>query len=290
PPATEEFAIDVTAVNDPPTVALGGAGGEEVATFTEGGGAVPVCGDDALTVSDVDDFELESAGVWLGNSLDFWQEWLSVDVGDTGISASFDFMFLSLRLTGTASVLEYQTVLRSLTYDNNSQSPTPGARSLFLRVNDGEADSDVLTLTVTVAEKEAPLITGQRALSTPEEAAIALTLADLYVTDPDSIYPDEFMLTVLGGTNYTRNGATITPVVDFNGQLSVPVSVSDGTAESNVFDLTITVMPVPDAPVITGQDVLVTSEDTALTISLDDLHVTDPDSIYPDEFMLTVLG
>ena len=42
------------------------------------------------------------------------------------------------------------------------------------------------------------------------------------------------------------------------------------------------------APVITGQLPLVTFEETPLTITLQDLIVTDPDDVYPDDFTLTV--
>lgn len=43
-----------------------------------------------------------------------------------------------------------------------------------------------------------------------------------------------------------------------------------------------------DAPVITGQSALRTWETTALTITLGDLTVTDPDNTYPDDFTLSV--
>ena len=42
------------------------------------------------------------------------------------------------------------------------------------------------------------------------------------------------------------------------------------------------------APTITGQNPLAIAEDGALRITLDDLSVTDPDNVYPDDFTLTV--
>jgi hypothetical protein len=70
----------------------------------------------------------------------------------------------------------------------------------------------------------APVITGQSPLSTLEETGLTITLGDLVVSDPDSIYPDDFTLSVQTGTNYIVVGATITPALDFNGNLSVPVT------------------------------------------------------------------
>jgi hypothetical protein len=99
-----------------------------------------------------------------------------------------------------------------------------------------------------------PVITGQETLSTPEETPLLIELAHLHVTDDDSTYPDDFTLTVMTGDNYTLEGHTITPVLDFNGTLTVPVKVSDGTNDSNVYHLQVTVTPVNDPPEITDSD------------------------------------
>jgi hypothetical protein len=133
-----------------------------------------------------------------------------------------------------------------------------------------------------------PLITGQISINTPEETARAITLADLTVTDPDNVYPADFSLSVQNGANYSRSGNTITPVTDFNGSLTVPVTVNDGTDYSNVYNLSVGVTPLNDQPVITGQDPLSTPEVTSLNIVLNDLDVTDPDNTFPDDFTLSV--
>ena len=68
----------------------------------------------------------------------------------------------------------------------------------------------------------------------------------------------------------------------------MPVKVNDGLADSNVFNLTVTVTPVNDAPVITGQLPLSLNKNTTLTITLANLLVTDVDNTYPTGFSLTV--
>jgi hypothetical protein len=142
----------------------------------------------------------------------------------------------------------------------------------------------------------APSITGQAVLETPEETDIILTLADLTVTDLDSVYPDDFTLTVLDGADYTHIGsvdgktATITPNLDFEGPLTVGVTVNDGFVDSNVFNLLITVTPVNDVPVFAGVQPpgLTTPEDTTLTILVENLIIVDPDNIFPTDFTLTL--
>ena len=164
-----------------------------------------------------------------------------------------------------------------------------GTLTVPVMVNDGTADSNVFTLSVTVsASNDAPVITGQGALTTAEETALGITLADLTVSDPDNSYPADFTLAVQNGVNYTRVGNTLTPAADFNGTLTVPVTVNDGTADSDVFNLSVTVSASNDAPVITGQTALTTEEETALAITLADLTVSDPDNSYPADFTLAV--
>ena len=68
----------------------------------------------------------------------------------------------------------------------------------------------------------------------------------------------------------------------------MPVFVNDGTDNSNTFNLTVSVIPSSDIPLITGQLLLSTPEETALTIILDDLLVSDVDNVYPDDFTLIV--
>ncbi len=164
-----------------------------------------------------------------------------------------------------------------------------GALTVPVTVNDGSASSNTFNLSVSVtAVNDPPEITGQDPLSTPEETALAIGLNDLNVTDPDNAYPDDFTLTVGDGSNYSRVGNTITPDEDFNGSLTVPVTVNDGSVNSNSFNLSVDVTAVNDPPEITGQDPLSTPEETALAITLSDLSVTDPDNAYPGDFTLTV--
>lgn len=123
---------------------------------------------------------------------------------------------------------------------------------------------------------QAPTITGQAtALSTAEDTPLTVSLGDLTVSDPDDAYPAGFTLIVLAGTSYSVSGATVTPALDFNGTLSVPVRVNDGQADSNTFNLSVTVTPVADAPLNAVPGAQTAAEDTPLSIS--GLSVSDGD-------------
>ena len=58
-----------------------------------------------------------------------------------GITGSFNAATGTLTLTGTATVANYQTALRSVTYVNTSDNPSGLARTVTIITNDGAANS-----------------------------------------------------------------------------------------------------------------------------------------------------
>src|SRR3989442_1087698 len=165
-------------------------------------------------------------------------------------------------LSGAAPTLTYTPALN---YN--------GPDSFTYKVNDGTLDSNVGTVSITVtAVDDAPVATDQ-AVVTEEDTAKAITLG---VTDPDST---TFTYTIgtppaHGTLSGTAPTVTYTPAANYNGPDSFTYKANDGTLDSNVATVTITVTAVDDAPVATDQAV-VTEEDTAKAITL---GVTDPDS------------
>ena len=137
----------------------------------------------------------------------------------------------------------------NLTYTPSAN--VSGSDSFTFTVSDGTNTSAPATVGITItAVNDPPTITGQNAISTLEDTSRTIAFADLLVTDPDNAYPTGFTLTVGDGANYTRAGNTITPALNFNGTLTVPVGVNDGATDSNTFNLTVTVTPVNDPPTV----------------------------------------
>ncbi len=107
--------------------------------------------------------------------------------------------------------------------------------------------NDNATFTIT-AINDAPVITGQVPLSVNEETALTLVVENFTITDVDNP-TGPFTLTVQGGTNYVLSGPNrITPSLNYNGPLTVPVTVSDGNLSGSVFNTLVTVLPVNDYP------------------------------------------
>lgn len=120
------------------------------------------------------------------------------------------------------------------------------------RAFDGTGFSRDARVRVEVLEGDPipPEIIGQNSVELDEDSSRELKPGDLDVLDPDSNFPKDFTIEVNDGANYTRIAAVISPVADFNGQLSVPVRVFDGRNFSALFQLAVVVRPRNDAPFV----------------------------------------
>lgn len=164
-----------------------------------------------------------------------------------------------------------------------------GTLAVNINVSDGFSESDIFSLQVNVlAINDSPTLLSADTLIMDEDSQQTLSLALLTVDDIDSNYPQDFTLIAQSGDNYTIENNILTPSENFTGQLDVSVSVSDGESESNSVNLLIQVNPINDAPVIVSANSLSIIEDSNRLITLNDIHVEDPDSTFPDDFSLTL--
>src|SRR5690606_5120675 len=145
-----------------------------------------------------------------------------------------------------------------------------GTIEVVVSVSDPDGgESNDWNFEVTVnSVNDLPVITGQNTTpSTNEETPIAIHTAHLNVTDADNPgFPAGFSLNVKPGTGYTAAGTTITPNANVEGTINVVVSVTDPDGgESADFNFEVTVTGINDAPVITGQNTIPsTNEETPI--------------------------
>jgi hypothetical protein len=127
--------------------------------------------------------------------------------------------------------------------------------TITLIVSDGILNSDPAFTSLYVKNvNKVPVITGQQPLQTDESKPLTLELANVTFTDPDP--GQTHTLLVYPGNNYLVSGRTITPIPLFRGELTVPVRVSDGVAQSASFNLKVTVNAVNNPPAFTSQPAL----------------------------------
>ena len=164
-----------------------------------------------------------------------------------------------------------------------------GKLKVPVTVHDGQDESNKFDLEVTVNPvNDRPVITGHSNVSTNENQPVSIKTDHLKVTDPDNKYPDDFTVRIYNGNNYTVSGNQVVPQNGFAGTLSVNVSVSDGSLESGMYALPVTVSAVNRVPEITGQATLQVNEDESFVLQLTHLTVVDQDSSYPQGFTMTV--
>ncbi len=169
-----------------------------------------------------------------------------------------------------------------------------GTDEFDYQVCDEDGYCTIATASVTVnSVNDQPVIASQNTINIIEEESYTITLNDIDVSDVDNNYPSDFILDVLAGANYTVVGNTITPTLNYSGELLVNVSVDDQELINNIsnpYAFVINVEEVNDRPEITDQQSLLTNEDESLLIQLTDLIVNDPDNNYPNDFVLVVLA
>jgi hypothetical protein len=265
---TGTVSITVTCVNDAPTVATSSGS----ASFTEDSPAVQV--DPGLTAGDVDSANLASATVSItgnfssadGDTLNFTDQ--------NGITHGYSSSTGVLTLTGSASVANYQTALRSITFSNTSNTPSTATRTVSFKVFDGALDSNTATRDVTVAaHNDAPTATDQSGLTTGEDTPLPITLAG---TDPDgdSLTFSADSVSANGGS-ITGVGASVTyaPAQDYCSATpdTFGFTVSDGHGGTDTGTVSITVTCVNDGPVVdlngggAGTNSTATFEEATLT-------------------------
>jgi Ca2+-binding RTX toxin-like protein len=92
---------------------------------------------------------ITGATVKIVNPLNGAAEILTADVAGTGILVNYDSNTSTLTLTGSDTLANYQRILRSVTYDNNSLNPSQTNRTLEFVVTDAGAFNNVSTVATT---------------------------------------------------------------------------------------------------------------------------------------------
>jgi Big-like domain-containing protein len=114
--------------------------------YTVGDPATTV--DGGVTVTDVDDTNLESAVVRVSTGFEDGDNLIYAD--QLGIAGVYNTGTGVLTLTGTATVAEYETALRSITYTYTGENPS-GVRTIEFKVNDGDLNSNAGLRALTIA-------------------------------------------------------------------------------------------------------------------------------------------
>lgn len=205
--------------------------------------------------------------ITITNLLDGVAESLSAPTTDPAITANYDASTGSLKLTGNATIAQYQQVLAGLRYANTASNPNTTPRSITFVVDDGAALNNTSTVaTTTLAINLSPVGTNDN-LRAFQNTPLTIPVSTLLANDRDPTDDPLSLTAVSNATSGTAvlddNGTpadasddfvTFTPATDFLGNATFDYTLSDGfstapamvTIAVNPVDLTLTGTPEND--------------------------------------------
>ena len=220
------ISITITGTNDAPVMTASGS-----LSYTENQAATAI--NSALTITDVDSSNLTGATVSITSNFATGQDVLAF-TNQNGITGSYNAGTGVLTLSGAATVAQYQTALRSVTYSNSSDNPSTTARTISFQVDDGAAAnhaSNVATTTVTVAAvNDAPTTSG---------LAITETSISFVAADPDNatLSLQSPFAVAFGNPSITSGAGTNLSPVEQGSVVSGTLQVKDGSVAAGVVEL-----------------------------------------------------
>ena len=228
--------------------------------YTENDPAIQIT--NAISISDVDDTNIESAVVAITGNFATGED--LVIFSDTGtITGVWNSTLGTLTLTGGDTLANYEAALRSITYQNTSDTPSDLTRTVSFTVNDGDVDSNVLTRDIDVTPaNDAPMNTVPGTQSVVEETTTSINGISIVDVDAGGSNVTTQLQVSVGALNVTLSG---------NASISSgAIGTSDLTIQGSVAEINATLASLT----YTGNtDVIGFNADT-LTITTNDLGNT----------------
>ena len=215
--------ITIISTNDSPQLSFSSAIGDTTNTvvFTEGGNTVLLAA--GATITDVDSAQFTSATISITNNFVAGKDRIHVSTG-AGITSSYDINTGVLILSGTASLADYHSALRNLSFDTTDNPLLDDSngiedrlmRTITLTVNDGLDSSNSISAYVefiTVNDPTTLHINGSSVVTYIEGQQAVYLLPNAYITDSDNTIVRsmrvEFLDSGENGDVFSDDGGTI---------------------------------------------------------------------------------
>ncbi|MCK5405197.1 MAG: hypothetical protein KAI75_08185, partial [Desulfobulbaceae bacterium] len=190
--------------------------------------------DNTILVTDINDTELVSATITISAGYMAGEDFLAF-ADANGITGSWDPASGVLSLTGTSLMGNYQAALRSITYENTSDNPDTGDRTISYKANDGSYDSMVVTSTVTItAVNDAPVVTAGGALNYSEDDAATVIDTSITVADAENNNITSATISISSGYMNGQDVLGFTDIGNIAGSWDAPTGVLTLTGTDTV--------------------------------------------------------
>ncbi|WP_338224309.1 MBG domain-containing protein [Algoriphagus confluentis] len=208
-----DFRLTIANVNDAPTITTSPG----VTVFNENEPAIPV--DSELALEDPDSPTLAFATVTISGNYESGSDFLAFTGNPAlygNISSSFNGAqgILTLSSAGAlASVFQWQAALRSVTFINTSENPSPLDRTVHFQINDGELFSNSSSKIIEViAINDDPTFTGLPTSIVVQEGVIGnIDLSSGTFEDVDAgSNPVSLTFVISTGTIFASGGGGVT--------------------------------------------------------------------------------
>ena len=220
--STATVTVNVTAVNDAPT----------------------------YTMADGIDVQVaEDSGAYTGSSAIATS--ISTGAANESDTLEFELSNYDTSLFTVQPVINSSTGILTFTPadDANGNTTVTAVLKETVSVTAPRLSSSSTTFDITITPvNDVPVIGTPVAQTINEDGSLTITPTMLDASDVDG---DSLTVVVKSGTNYSFDGATVTPTADYFGQLTVNVKVNDGTADSADSTITVNVNSVNDVPSFT---------------------------------------
>lgn len=267
-----------------------GQGGSTTITLSVTDGTATVSGTFQLTVTSVNDAPTISAIPAQSTLEDVPTGQISFTIADSDTPPG------SLTVTGSSSnktLVPDANIAISNSGTTRTVVITPavnqnGTTTITLTVSDGTASAQTTFQLTVNPVNDPPVIAAQVPLTTQENTPITLLPEHFTIQDPDNESAFSIVVVISAGAGYSVKGSTVTPPLNFNGELTVFVRAFDGKVEGPIFPATITVTDINLPPVILGQREIRQPVDRQWTLLITDLETADPDTPQ-NELVVTAL-
>jgi Mg-chelatase subunit ChlD len=246
---TRPLTVNVTPVNDAPVVSF------DSISYTESGAPMAIASN--FSVTDVDSKELSSAKITLtgiqAEDLVVSQYYKGANTGLTDLGITYSLSNdangnIVIDLTGRALVADYETLIKSITFADDSKKPALAPRSVNITVTDVDSDTsgtNNLTGAHTgqvnmVAVNDAPVVNFDSISYTENKAGTPTAIVKNFsITDVDSSQLTSAKITLTGiqaedliVSKYYKGGT------DGTTSLGIKYALSTDAAGNIVIDLT----------------------------------------------------